>query len=175
MIKETTSLIKSKKKNYLKNIIKRIVPTRLLKLAGFYRDKYRIAKSFRINNQYMLPGKYHFNDTFHYIYLDNKDIAQKASKKLDNGYAILASETTSVKGKIKLILCKIFNIKLKIRKNLICNDFQGTIFSPGGINNNIKIFDLHNKKVLWKFSNKDGYEKRYLHTNISNPSFQCQK
>lgn len=105
--------------------------------------------SFVKNSKYLVSGRYKFDKTLNYIYLNDDNIRQKASNMLDNGYLIITDNKSIPKHIIIYILKVIFYRKLKVNNNKLDKDihFKGNIFVPSVDCKEVKIFDLVGGKV----------------------------
>ncbi|MHB1153384.1 MAG: phosphotransferase [Eubacteriales bacterium] len=164
--------LKEKLKNQFKVIIKSVFPS-LVYLIRFYISRKRIIRNFKFNKIYMINGDYIFDKTFNYIYLNNDFTSIKVSDLFDNGSKILAYKFTISKHIINYILIKSLSFKLKIKNNgeIEKKEFKGNIYLPNWDDNNFKIFDLYNKKILHIFTKKEAYLKKLFNYNHFNHYF----
>lgn len=146
----------------------------LERFASYWVGKNRILEQFKIYQHYMKSGNYCFDKTGNYIFLNNKKIKAKATDMFNDECSVITYNSGGIfKKRIKAIMVKMLNVKLKINKNnnIMEDDFQGDIFLPSGNREIIKIFDLSNKKLLLLFANKNVYDKKLFTYNYFNIYF----
>lgn len=167
--------IKQKKEEkQFKNEIKKPFSESIKGFMIFFSNKRWIVDQFTKNKKHIAPGKYRFDKTLNYIYLDNDLVMDMATDMLDNGYLMLAHKTGSfLKEKTKNFIINILSSKLRVVENDLLEDsnLQGVILLPSGNRKSIKIFDINKGVVFSSFTDKDAYEKKVSTYNYFNNHF----
>lgn len=135
------------------------------RIIGFVRRKKDMAEQFLANSDKLVPGEYIFDTWLTYIHIKDDSI----SKRAEFMFAKRPKKTSHLIA-IFIIRTLFFRKKTQIRQSKQSLTFFGTVYLPAnnqGENNDAKIFDFENKKVMSllssgiKFSEKVEDYKRF--------------
>lgn len=130
------------------------------RIKDYYESKKKIVNNFVKCSKYLVNGRYRFDETLNYIYLDSENIKQNASNMLSNGTLVSQHKKSVPKYIIGYILGWIFYGEFKIN-NKEEKDFQykGDIFLPSNDGGEFKVFDLVNEYAISIFFDKYRYDR----------------
>lgn len=111
---------------------------------------------------YLDSGRYTFDKSFNYLYIgaDEKIL----DKLFGNEVKVLHYKFGFFKSIIELVFKVIFFKEVRVRETEVSNNinFKGKVFLPSRREKSFKIFDFENKKILFRFIDKEEYDNKII-------------
>src|SRR5690554_1438531 len=123
-------------------------------LIKYYLKHKKSIKYFNENKNYLLPGKYRFNELGNIVFLNNAKSLENTRKYLK----LFGNKNSFIKNILRYILGILLIRKPKVVNSNNKFDFNGTHLFVSA-KNNIKIFDFKSSRVLIKFNNITEFNK----------------